>query len=207
MQYRFRELPDLSGEGKRKVYPKVDHYPVISTEELVKEIAHLTGFNAGVTRGVIDGLVDRMTSYIEIGHSVKVDGLGVFYVSLGMKDGVKAEEIKSGEERYNTNDVTIKKVTFSADRDWMRDLKKRIVLEKVGDVSEIAVVNTSVDERLAMLKAYLKKHTYIRVATYAQLTGQSRSVASIELRKFSKDASTGIGSEGVRSTKVYVLRG
>ena len=206
MQYKFRELPDLTGEGKRKVYPKADHYPVISTDELVKEIANLTGFNAGTTRGVIEGLVDRLTSYIEIGHSVKVDGLGVFCVSLGMKDGVKAEEIKSDEGKYNTSDVTIKKVTFSADRDWMRDLKKRIVLEKVGDVSELADVQTTSNERLALLKKYLKEHTYIRVATYAQLTGQSRSVASIELRNFSEDASTGIGYEGVRSTKVYVLK-
>ena len=206
MQYKFRELPDLTGEGKRKVYPQADHYPVISTDELVKEIANLTGFNAGTTRGVIEGLVDRLTSYIEIGHSVKVDGLGVFYVSLGMKDGVKAEEIKSGDDRYNTGDVTIKKVTFSADRDWVRDLKKRIVLEKVGGVSEIAEVKTSAEERLSMLKEYLKEHAYIRVPAYAQLTGRSRSVASIELRKFSEDASTGIGHEGVRSTKVYVLR-
>ncbi|MBR1519883.1 MAG: hypothetical protein IJ635_01420 [Bacteroidaceae bacterium] len=206
MQYKFRELPDLNGEGKRKIYPHADHYPVIDTDALTREIAEQMGFNSGMTKGVIDALVNRITHYIEVGHSVKVDGLGVFYVSLGMKDGVKAEELKTDGSRYNTNDVTIKKVTFSADRNWMRQLRRTIELEKVGEVAEIAEVKSTVEERLAALKAYLKEHAYIRVATYAELTGQSHSVAGAELRRFSQDASTGIGFEGTRSTKVYILR-
>lgn len=206
MKYRLRELPDMTGEGKRKVYPHADHYKVIDTEALTKEIAEQMGFNSGITKGVVDALVNRITHYIEVGHPVKVDGLGVFYVSLGMKDGVKAEELKQEGERYNTNDVTIKKVTFNADRNWMRALRRNIKLEKDGDVSEIKEVKSTAEERLAMLKDYLRRYSYIRVATYAELTGLSHSVAGVELRRFSQDLSLGITSEGVRSTKVYVLR-
>jgi hypothetical protein len=44
----------------------------------------------------------------------------------------------------------------------------------------------------------------MRVANYMELTGLSRTKATLELRAFRQDASTGIATIGRGSTKVYV---
>ena len=37
-KYILQEMPDMQGDGKRKVYPKLDAYRLLDTEDFVKEV-------------------------------------------------------------------------------------------------------------------------------------------------------------------------
>ena len=50
------------------------------------------------------------------------------------------------------------------------------------------------------------KHVIMRVKHYADMTGLSKTTASLELRKISKDPASGITFQGRGSQKFYILR-
>ena len=37
-KYILKEMPDMQGDGKRKIYPKLDAFRLLDTEDFVKEI-------------------------------------------------------------------------------------------------------------------------------------------------------------------------
>ena len=57
-----------------------------------------------------------------------------------------------------------------------------------------------------MAQEYLEKHGAMKVADYVEMTQLSRTKATLELKEFRHDASTGIDTIGRRSTLVYVKR-
>ena len=62
----------------------------------------------------------------------------------------------------------------------------------------------SKEERLKLALQYLEEHGAMRVAEYMELTGLSRTKATLELKEFRQDLSSGITFIGRGSAKVYV---
>lgn len=53
---------------------------------------------------------------------------------------------------------------------------------------------------------YLEKHGSMKVANYMEMTGLSRTAATLELQEFRRDTTSGIDFIGRGSAKVYVKR-
>ena len=60
------------------------------------------------------------------------------------------------------------------------------------------------EQRLQLALEYLDKNSAMRIGDYVQLTGLSRTTATMELKAFRQDPASGIAFVGRGSQKVYV---
>ena len=206
MNYTFRELPDMQNTGERKVYPKVDYCGQMTNEEFLHMMEKVTMLQGGTIQAVIAGMVKTIGLAFLRGDSVKIDGLGIFSVKLGMKKESETEVLKQRGERYITKDVEIKGVNFLTDQQWLRCLREDIELSKSRDVKTIRKIDSTEEERLHKALQFLDAQPFLTVSDYVGLTGLGQTKAKMELRKFADDADCRIQRKGFGSHVVYVKR-
>lgn len=201
-------MPDLHGNGKRLMVPEPTFCNQISYKEFLKECASDgSGFTEADIDGVVQRIVNRLNFYLDIGHSVKIDGMGTFRVKLAMKDGEKVpsvEELKN--QRHPTEHVEIDSIQFRADSAWIATLKRRCALVYGGQDKKRKAPKTTPEERLQMALKYLETHYEMRLPDYMMLTGLPRTTASLELRRFRTDPTSGIRGIGSNNQLRYVKR-
>ena len=190
MEYTFQEMPDVHGNGERKVFPKATHCSQISNDFFVAGLSHRTSYGKGTIEGVVQELTEELDSYLNI--------------SLGMKEGHETEEVKEGDERYDTYGVYIKTINFIPDQRWLHRLRRSTELHKVGEVKKLYQRETTLEERRLWVLNYLEEHPYMRVRDYIYGTQTPRSTALRELHKFVDDPDSGIKVSGRGSHKVFV---
>ena len=89
----LQELPEEMTNGKKVVYPKMQNYTMLNYNTVVKHIHEYSGsFSEGIIKGVLDTLVLELKSKLTEGHSIKIDGLGVFSLSLGFDMSSHSEQ-------------------------------------------------------------------------------------------------------------------
>lgn len=206
MKYIFKEMPDMQKTGERKVYPKVVHGAPIPFETIVNLMSEVTQLSRTNIKGVFIELADIINMYLAQGQAVKIDNLGTFNAVLGIKKGVKAQTVKEEGERYDVKDVYVKGIHFLPDADWLRRLRHQSKLQRIKGTSTLAEVKTTMEERRLIALNYLEENPFIRVGTYAYLTGVNRTKANQELNQFCDDPESGITSSGIHNQKVYVKR-
>ena len=89
----LQELPEEMSEGKKLVFPKMQTYSLHDYETVIKHMHTYAGsISDGLIRAVFDALVSTMQSWMPLGHSIKIDGLGVFSLSLGFDTSTPSEK-------------------------------------------------------------------------------------------------------------------
>jgi nucleoid DNA-binding protein len=84
--YILQELPEDLSDGKKVVFPKMQTYSLHDYETVLKHMRTYAGnFSEGNMRAVFDALISTMVSWMPLGHTIKIDGLGVFSLSLGFR--------------------------------------------------------------------------------------------------------------------------
>ena len=209
-KYVLQELPEEMSDGKKIVYPKMQTYSLHDFETVIEHMHDYAGsFSEGMIRGVFDALVSVMKSWMPMGHNIKIDGLGVFSLTLGFDESSPSEKT----ELKNTNDnpktkyrhVCIKGINFKPDQKLLQALNKEATFERgEADVQVPQKTKLSREERLARAKAIIKKNGFMTLYDYANATHQSRSVASKDLRQIVADPNSGITTRGTHSHKVWV---
>ena len=204
MKYIFKEMPDMQKTGERKVYPKVVHGAPIPFNTIVNLMADVTNLSRSAIEGVFIELAEVMSMYLAQGHSVKIDRFGTFDAVLGIQKGVKAQTVKKEGERYDVKDVYVKGIHFLPDVEWLRRLRNETELQRIKGTDTLRQMDTTIEERRQKALAYLEENPFLRVATYAWLTGLNRTKANQELNQFCEDPDSGITSQGIRNQKVYI---
>ena len=208
MDYCKQEMPDLRGTGEQKSYFRPIKYTNISGEQLFKRMGmDGSGLSEEAMYAAVRIIRETLIHYLSIGHTVTIDGLGSFRLSLGLKDGKKMEPIddESDETKRNAQSVEVKKVIFKVDRGFLDDLNDNVVLER-SETRKIKSPGTSEEERLQMALNYLESHPFFHAKEYAELTGLSLTSARYELRKFVADEASGLGTSGKGTHIVYLKR-
>ena len=78
-KYILQEMPDMQGEGKRKVYPKLDAYRLLDTEDFVKEIHNYHHvYSPSLIESVLMDVADVLRRKLSDGYTVKIDDIGTF---------------------------------------------------------------------------------------------------------------------------------
>ena len=78
--YVIKEIPTGMGNGSEgKQFPKMQVYTEFDYDKVV-ELVHTNSpaFSEATVRGVLDTLAVVMKSYLPMGHTMKIDNLGVF---------------------------------------------------------------------------------------------------------------------------------
>jgi predicted histone-like DNA-binding protein len=209
-KYILQELPEEMTDGKKIVFPKMQTYSLHDFETVIQHMRdYAPSFSEGTIRGVLDALVSVMESWMPMGHNIKIDGLGVFSLTLGFDESSPSEKatLKNTDENPKTKyrHVCVKWINFKPDQKLLKALNKEATFERSeADVQVPQKTKLSREERLARAKAIIEKNGFMTLYDYANATNQSRSVASKDLRQIVADANSGITTRGSHSHKVWV---
>ena len=209
-KYILQELPGEMTDGKKIVFPKMQTYSLHDYETVIEHMHDYAGsFSEGTIKGVFDALVAVMKSWMPMGHNIKIDGLGVFSLTLGFDESSPSEKAESkntdGDPKTKYRHVCIKGINFKPDPKLLQALNKEATFERgETDVQVPQKTKLSLDERLAKAQAIIAKNGFMTLYDYANATHQSRSVASKDLRQIVADPTSGITTRGTHSHKVWI---
>jgi len=209
-KYILQELPEEMTDGKKIVFPKMQTYSLHDYETVIEHMRDYAGsISEGMIKAVFDALVSTMKSWMPMGHNIKIDGLGVFSLTLGFDESSPSEkeELKNTDEDPKTKyrHVCIKGINFKPDPKLLQALNKEASFERGEiDVQVPQKTKLSLEERLERAKAIIEKNGFMTLYDYANATHQSRSVASKDLRKIVADPTSGITTRGSHSHKVWI---
>ena len=209
-KYILLELPGEMTDGKKIVYPKMQTYSLHDYETVIEHMRDYAGsISDGIIRAVFDALVSVMKSWMPMGHNIKIDGLGVFSLTLGFDESSPSEKeaLKNVDDNPKTKyrHVCIKGINFKPDAKLLQALNDEATFERgEADVQVPQKTKLSREERLARAKAIIAKNGFMTLYDYANATHQSRSVASKDLRQIVADPTSGITTRGTHSHKVWV---
>ena len=165
----------------------------------------------GMIKAVFDALVSTMKSWMPMGHNIKIDGLGVFSLTLGFDESTPSEkeELKNTDEDLKTKyrHVCIKGINFKPDPKLLQALNKEATFERgEAEVQVPQKTKLTREERITRAKAIIEKNGFMTLYDYANATHQSRSVASKDLRQIVADPTSGITTRGTHSHKVWIAK-
>lgn len=211
--YVLKEMPMGMGKGDSALYPKLQIYSMFDKDKVVKYIHEYSpAFSEGVIRGVLDGLANTIKSVLPMGHSMKIDGLGVFSLSLGFdedpEDGLTVDD-ETGEvkQKEKYRHVCAKSINFRVDPKLIDEINKDTTFERdtVG-VMRNNKLTSSLEQRKKKALQLIKKEGFITLDEYANENNLSRSSASRELSRLTSDPNSGIKEKGSGSHKVWVAK-
>ena len=158
--YILKELPGEMTDGKTIVYPKMQTYSLYDYDKVIQHMRVFAGgISEGIIRAVLDALASEMKSSMPWGHNIKIDGLGVFSLSLGFDTSTPSEkEIAQQQGRDDDADpklkyrhVCIKGINFKPDPNLLKEMNRQATFDRVG-VEVPKKRKYSREERLAKAK-------------------------------------------------------
>ena len=209
-KYILQELPEEMTDGKKIVYPKMQTYSLHDYETVIEHMRDYAGsISEGMIKAVFDALVSTMKSWMPMGHNIKIDGLGVFSLTLGFDESSPSEkeELKNTDEDPKTKyrHVCIKGINFKPDQKLLQALNKEASFERSETELQVPQkTKLTREERITRAKAIIEKNGFMTLYDYANATHQSRSVASKDLRQIVADPTSGITTRGSHSHKVWI---
>lgn len=209
-KYILQELPEEMTDGKKIVFPKMQTYSLHDYETVIDHMRDYAGsISEGMIKAVFDALVSTMKSWMPMGHNIKIDGLGVFSLTLGFDESTPSEkeELKNTDEDPKTKyrHVCIKGINFKPDPKLLQALNKEATFERgEAEVQVPQKTKLTREERITRAKAIIQKNGFMTLYDYANATHQSRSVASKDLRQIVADPTSGITTRGTHSHKVWI---
>jgi len=205
-KYIKKEMADLNGKGSTQTYYRLQTWRKLDHNEFVERCHSLNGaFSESAIKGVVAAVCDHLAYELSNGFSVKIDGLGTFRPKLGIRSDKEMDTFDEGTTKRNAQSIEVTGISFRADKKLVREISRNCDLER-GDEERLHISQLSQAERIERAHEYLQQHGFMRVADYVSLTGLSYSTASRELRRLATDSTTGITSQGNKSSKLYLLR-
>ena len=207
--YVIKEMPAGMGNGKKgRTFPKMQIYTEFDYEKVV-ELIHTNSpaFSQATIRGVLDTLGVVLKNYLPMGHTMKIDNLGVFSLALEFADE-KAENVaqqEASEQKTKYHHVKVKGVNFKVDKKLIKAINKENTFERTSGNAASRSPYTP-EERLQRALQNIDKHGFITLQDYANLNHLSRSAASRELSKLTSSPTSPIASNGAGSHKFWVCR-
>lgn len=206
-KYKLQELPDMQGEGKRKVYPKMVINRTLNLEDLTEKMkSHHRAFSPSTIEAVVMDLEDMMVEVLSMGYNVKLDGIGTFSLSLGFEDEKPTEMQEEGDKMLYRK-VGVKNVNFKVDPEMLLQLRKETDLER--EMSGVKVIKKNLfskEERIARALQVIERDGYITLTDYAHINNLSRTAASAELKEITSDVNSPIDWRGNGSHKVWIKK-
>ena len=203
-KYIKQELPDLQQTGEQKVYYRLKTNRNINTPEFVRSLSHaFNGMKEGDIIRVLMATADHLGELLGEGYSVTLNGIGNFKATIGLEEDKELDTLDGNETKRNARSLQLKGVNYRVDKELIKKASQHCKLEREG-IARIHRSPYSKEERLTLALEYLEKHGAMKVANYMEMTGLSRTAATLELQEFRRDITSGIDFIGRGSAKVYV---
>ena len=202
-QFVLKEMNDLDGKGKGRVYPQVVINRLMTTEDLVERMQNNTRLGSAVIHAMLLSLGENIATLLDSGFSVKIDNFGTFSLALGFADK-KGNKLEDEDDKMNYRRVMVKNITFKPESDLIFNINKNIRLERhVPGVVKSESDSFTPEERRLRAIDFIERHGQITLQEYANLNNISRSKASRELNKLEDIEGSGIIGYGNAPHKVW----
>ena len=202
-QFVLKEMNDLDGKGKGRVYPQVVINRLMTTEDLVERMQNNTRLGSAVIHATLLSLGENIATLLESGFSVKIDNFGTFSLALGFADK-KGNKLEDEDDKMNYRRVMVKNITFKPESDLIFKINKNIRLERhVPGVVKSESDSFTPEERRLRAIDFIERHGQITLQEYVNLNNVSRSKASRELNKLEDIEGSGIRGYGNAPHKVW----
>ncbi|MDD6863914.1 MAG: HU family DNA-binding protein [Prevotella sp.] len=202
-QFVLKEMNDLDGKGKGRVYPQVVINRLMTTEDLVERMQNNTRLGSAVIHAMLLSLGENIATLLDSGFSVKIDNFGTFSLSLGFADK-KGNKLEDEDDKMKYRRVMVKNITFKPESDLIFKINKNIRLERhVPGVVKSESDSFTPEERRLRAIDFIERHGQITLQEYANLNNISRSKASRELNKLEDIEGSGIRGYGNAPHKVW----
>lgn len=202
-QFVLKEMNDLDGKGKGRVYPQVVINRLMTTEDLVERMQNNTRLGSAVIHATLLSLGENIATLLDSGFSVKIDNFGTFSLALGFADK-KGNKLEDEDDKMNYRRVMVKNITFKPESDLIFNINKNIRLERhVPGVVKSESDSFTPEERRLRAIDFIERHGQITLQEYVNLNNVSRSKASRELNKLEDIEGSGIRGYGNAPHKVW----
>lgn len=205
-EYQMQELTLPNEDGKKVLYPRMKIWGQVDLDYLAAHINYASTFTRGDIIGLVKALTQAIAREMGEGHSVKVDGLGVFTPSLGLREGVERESGEPGGQKRNAMSICVQNINFRADKEFIQETGAHCRLDRSKWKFQRSSGRYTAEQRLKLAQEYLEQHPLLRVRDYCQLTGLLRNAAARELKLWSETPESGIDHTGQGSHRVYIKR-
>ncbi len=203
-EYEMQELALPSKDGKKVLYPRIKIREQIELKLLAERISAGTTFAPADVIGAVRALTSAMAWEMAQGHSVKIDGLGVFTPALGLRKGVERESAEPGSTRRNAASIRVKGVNFRADKGLVYETALNCILERSEQKFRRSSRRYTPEQRLKLAQDFLNRYSRMTVEDYCALTGLVKCTAAVELKRWADMPGNGIGRMGRGSHLMYV---
>ncbi len=166
-----------------------------------------TSIQPNILRAALDALAQTMAMELADGHSVRIDGLGTFSLSIGFDDD-KPTSQSSDDDPLLYRHVVPKKVNFRVSERLLGEVRRNAHFERDEEVrvKKLSVSPYTLEERIARALEYIDAHKFMRIEDYAVLNNLSRTAASVELKAITNDPESPFATEGKGTHKVWVRK-
>lgn len=209
-KFIYQEVGGITANGERIVKPRFVGTRQVSTQELIQEVAKRTAVSRGQLLGMLMNIADALPAFLAQGHSVKIDGIGVFHPQLTMRDEMPvSEQDETGDEVvHNARNVVFDTVRFVPDKGLVSGARAacRPIHDRYAGNREAMPTPYSEEERRDLALNHLQEHSALTVSQYMQLTGLRRTKASQELRLWSHGEDACLEAVGRPPHRYYVVR-
>lgn len=207
-KYYKREIADLNNTGKKQYRYEFHTVGNVDIEQLAVYMhrkMHLLseGDFVAVAREMADTIAHRLAE----GYSVSLGDMGSFSLSLGLIDYDKnTPEVRRGGEP-NARRVGVKGVNFKANPKFVKHINN-LCIGKLkrdrGGTRTLRQPSVPREERIKRALDFIRANGMLCIKDYVELSGLSRTAASLELRQFYKDPEVPITITGRGTHRVYV---
>ena len=205
-KYIKQEMPDIRQTGEKKIYYRLKTERHIDFHHFIETIHRSNnGISEADAIRVLLSAADRLAELLGKGHSVTLNAIGTFKASIGLEEDKELDTLDGNEPQRNARSLQLKGVNFRADKELIKKASKDCQLQREG-TARIHRSPYTKEQRLNLALEYLEKHGAMKIANYLELTGLSRTTATLELQEFRRDMNSGIDFIGRGSAKVYVKR-
>jgi len=195
--YDLKKKPSLTTEeGEKEVYyPQSITLGTLSSDKLVKITSQYTGFNEAEIKGVLLGVFDTLTEWINLGYRVELSDFGYFTGKVKGRLVEKKTDIRAQSIRFNN-------VNFRPSAKFKKALNGE--LSRVESVRFRQSSNLSMEELESRLMKYLEENGFINIVSYTRLTGRLKWKATQDLKLFVEKGL--IVSRGRGNQKHYIRK-
>lgn len=197
INYQIQELPDAL-EGERRTYPRPLTYNQFGHKKMASRIAMESGVQRGVVEAVLTGLPDAIKHILLEGHTVKINGLGTFSLSLAFKNDNLADSHPH---------VTINRLNFKPDPNLLQTIRTEADFIRVEkDTIPISHTTDKLEARTQLAMQHLAIYPVLFLQDFANLIHASTSTASRQLHKICSLPDSPITPIGTGNRTVWVKK-
>ena len=125
VQYKLYKISDnISNVPKEGLAPRMISRGMITLDYLTARISDASSLTKGDVYNVIINLREEIIDKLSMGYTVKIDGLGIFSLSIESRVVQKEEEIRSGSMKF-------KRVIFKAAK-YLNTQMRKIDFERMA---------------------------------------------------------------------------